>query len=90
MEENVIQINGEIIINVNVSVKNLMYVKRIMLRFMPGICENGKYLANIMDNSAIMCDEVTESYNEETNFNEKKANCKMQNFYFFTCIFINY
>ena len=39
-----------------------------------------------MKNSAIMCDEVIESYNQEiknipTNFNEKKATCKMQNFY---------
>ena len=44
-------------------------------------CENGKYLASIIDNSAIMCDEVIESYNEETNFNEKKATCKTENFY---------
>ena len=34
----------------------------------------------------IMCDEVIESYGKETkpiptNFNEKKAICKMQNFY---------
>ena len=43
------------------------------------ICENGKYLANIMDNSAILCDGVIESYNEDTNFNEKKATCKMKN-----------
>ena len=34
-----------------------------------------------MDNSAIMCDEVIELYDEETNFNEKKATCKTQNFY---------
>ena len=34
-----------------------------------------------MDNSIIMCDEVKESYGEETNFNEKKATYKMQNFY---------
>ena len=39
-----------------------------------------------MDDSAIVCDEVIESYDEETktistNFNEKKATCKMQNFY---------
>ena len=45
-------------------------------------CENGKYLTSIMDNSAITCDEVKASYNEETktiptNFNEKKATCKM-------------
>ena len=49
-------------------------------------CENGKYLASIMDNSAIMCDEVKESNNEETktirtNFNEKKGTCKTQNLY---------
>ena len=40
-----------------------------------------------MDDSAFMCDEIV----EETvlaNFNEKKATCKTQNFYF-TCIFIN-
>ena len=28
----------------------------------------------------ITCDEIIESYDEETNFNEKKATCKMQNF----------
>ena len=46
-------------------------------------CENGKNLASTMDNSAIMCDKIIESYNEETEtistiFNEKKATCKMQ------------
>ena len=30
MEENVIQINGGIMINVHVSVKNVMYAKKIM------------------------------------------------------------
>ena len=47
-----------------------------------------------MDDSAIMCDEIIESYNGDveaksygktktipTNFNKKKATCKMQNFY---------
>ena len=42
-------------------------------------CENGKYLANIIDDSAIICDEVIKSCDEEikpipTNFNEKKYN----------------
>ena len=46
-------------------------------------CENGKYLASIMRDSAITCDEIMESYdkekdaeaklNDETNFNENKA-----------------
>ena len=34
-----------------------------------------------MDDSAIMSDEIIESYKEETNFNEKKATCKMRSFY---------
>ena len=39
-------------------------------------CENGKYLASIMDDLAIICDEVIKWYDEEiktipTNFNEK-------------------
>ena len=38
-----------------------------------------------MDDSAIMCDEVMQSYNKEiktirTNFSEKKAICKLQTF----------
>ena len=35
-------------------------------------CENGEHLASIMDYSAIICDEVIERYDAETNFNEKK------------------
>ena len=34
-----------------------------------------------MDNSAIISDEVIESYGEEKDFNEKKATCQMQNSY---------
>ena len=46
MEQNVIQINGEIMINVNVSVKNLMYVKMIKFGILLCVCsgENGKCL----------------------------------------------
>ena len=48
-------------------------------------CENEKYLPSIMDDSAIICDEVIKSYDEEikaipTNFNEKNITCKTQNF----------
>ena len=34
-----------------------------------------------MDNSAITCDEIIESYNGKTNFRGKKVICKTQNFY---------
>ena len=33
-----------------------------------------------MDYSAITCDEIIESYDDNTNFNEKKVTWKMQNF----------
>ena len=36
------------------------------------ICENGKYLASIMDHLAINSDEVIELYKDKTKFNEKK------------------
>ena len=39
-------------------------------------CENEKYLASIMDDSPIMCDEIIKSYDDETNFNEKKQPVK--------------
>ena len=53
--------------NINVSLKSIMYVKKIIF---------GKYLASIMDDSVITCDEGIEWYDEEiktvsTNFNEK-------------------
>ena len=43
-------------------------------------CENGKYLASIIDDSAIMCDVIIEE-TVPINLNENKTNCKMQNFY---------
>ena len=49
-------------------------------------CERGKYLASIIGDWVITCEKIIESYDEETktilsNFNERKATCKMQNFY---------
>ena len=61
--------------------------------------KNGIYLASIIDASLIMCDEIIDANaklnNKETkiaptNFNEINVTCKTQNFYFFTCLFINY
>ena len=44
-------------------------------------CKIVKHPSSIKYDSAITCDKVIESYDEEKNFNEKKAICKMQNFY---------
>ena len=54
-----------------------MYAKKIW-NPATSSCENEKYLEVIMDDSAIMCDEIIESYDEETkiiptHFNDKNA-----------------
>ena len=49
-----------------------------------------------MDISAIMCDEIIDSYDEDveaklyhkTNFNENKADCKTQNFYLLLAVLV--
>ena len=63
IEEIVIQINGRIMINVNVSVKQRHVCEKDYV-WNPATCncENAKYLTSIMDDSAIMCDEIIESY----------------------------
>ena len=54
MEQNVIQINGGITINVDASVKNIIYVKKDYVGN-PDTCdyEKGKYLESIM--AKIIC-----------------------------------
>ena len=69
MKENVIHIIGGITRNVDVSIKNIMYVKNR---------EIVKHFASFMDDSAIMCVLVIESCYEETktvptNFNQKET-----------------
>ena len=82
MVESVIQIKNRIMINVGVSVKNIIYVKKIIFGILLHVVkkflvcsENGKYLASIMDDSVITCDEIIEETKTvPTNFNEKKSN----------------
>ena len=53
-------------------------------------CEHGKYLANINDDSVIRWDEIIGTTKTvQTNFNEKKVNCKTKKFYILlTILFI--
>ena len=45
-------------------------------------CENGKYLANIIDDSVITCEEIIEDTKSiPTNFNEKTIICEAKNLY---------
>ena len=72
-------------INVDASAKNIMNPATCS-------CENGKYLASIIDNSVITCDEITDAETKTipTNFNEKNITCKTRNFYIFFAFLINY
>ena len=76
MKQNLIQINGEIIVNIEVTVKNIMF--GILLH----IIVKRKHIASIIYDSMIMCDEAINSYDKKVNFNEKKSVCKIQNVYF--------
>ena len=61
-EKNVIQIYGALRINVDVSVKNVIYgEKNYVCSFATCNFENGKCLAGITGDSAIKCHEVIES-----------------------------
>ena len=77
MEQNVSQINDGISINVNVSVTKIHICdKEYVWNPSTCICENEKYLESIMGDSAILCDDVINPYDEEikaipTNFDEK-------------------
>ena len=62
----------------------------------PATCnyEYGKYLASIMDDSAITCDELNAKLSpkddeEKANFNKKQITCITQNFRILIAFFIN-
>ena len=61
-----------------------MYVKKDYL-WNPGTCscENGRYLASIMDDWVMTCDKIFEEETKTvtTNFNEKNVICKTKNVY---------
>ena len=61
MKENVIQVSGGIMMNVD-ECKNIIYVKKNYI-WNPATCscKNGKYLASIMDDSAITFDEIIDA-----------------------------
>ena len=88
MEENLIQIIDGIMINVDENAK-ASYMRETIQNPATCTCKNGKYLANVIDNSVIMFDELIDveaKQNDEetktvpTNFNEKDMTCKIQKF----------
>ena len=72
MKENVIQIKSGMMINVNASVKNIIYVRDYIWNPATCSCENGKHLSSIIDDSVITCDEIIEETKTiAASFNEK-------------------
>ena len=61
MVQNVFQIIGGIMINVDVSVKNIIYVKHISFGILLHLAKMEKKLASIMNDSAITGDEIIEA-----------------------------
>ena len=62
MEENVIQINGEVMINVDrTGKKHHMCEKDYIWNPAVCSCKSGKYLASIIDDLVIMCDEIIDA-----------------------------
>ena len=78
-EKNVIQINGGTSVNVDVSIKNVVYLKKIILGILVHVVVK---MENIMHDSVIMCDEIIDA--EETKTIPKNITCKTKIFYFFT------
>ena len=63
---NVTQINGVIIIKCQCECKKIRVCEKDYLwNLVTRICENGKYLTSIMDDSAITCDEVIKSSDDK-------------------------
>ena len=73
-----IQIKSEITINVDA--KHHIYKKAYIWNPAACSCENGKYLASIINDSVITCDEIMkETKTVPTNFNEE---CNTKFLYF--------
>ena len=80
-EKNVIEINCGIKIKVDVNVKSVMYMKKIIFGILLNLVVKWKIFSksDALDKIIESCDE--ESKTIPTNCNENKANCKMQNLY---------
>ena len=62
VEQNVIQINGEVTINVDVSIKYIMYVKKIMFGILLNLIVRMENIHQVLvDDSAFVCDEIIKS-----------------------------
>ena len=90
MEKNVVQIKIGMAINVNSSVKNIIYLKKDYIwNPATNILKNVKYLVrSIDDDSVIMCDKIMEENKTiRTKFKERKQPVKL---YFLKFLYFTY
>ena len=91
--ENAIQIKTGITINVNASVKikkkkNCACEKDYIWYLVTCSCENGKYLASVIYDSVITCDEIIEETKRVTTiFNEKSSLQNQKNSMFYVLFY---
>ena len=79
-KKNVIQINGGKMINVDVSVKNVMYVKKVIFGILLHVvAKTENILEIIMDDSAITCDEIID-VDSEAKWNNEETKTFPTNF----------
>ena len=76
------------------TVKRIIYAKKIVWNLATCNYENGKHLASIMDDSTIICYEVIMLYDEEINtiptiLNKKKVSHKTKSFYILLAFSLN-
>ena len=79
--------NG-IIINNDVSAKNIKYVKKIFRVLLDIVAKVGKYLASIIDNSVITCNEIIDMEEIKTILRSKI--CETKKCLYFTYLVIKY
>ena len=75
MEESVIQVKSRIMINVDVGVKNILYVKKIIFGILQHVVPKmvNINIKKVLLMTQLLCDEIKEeTKNIPTNFNEKK------------------
>ena len=83
MAQSVIQIKSGIMTIFDAIAKtSYMWKKIISGILLHVVAKHGKYLASIIDDPVITCDEIIEAVAKsyQRNFNEKNANCKRKTF----------
>ena len=81
MAQSVIQIKSGIMTIFDAIAKtSYMWKKIIFGVLLHVVAEHGKYLASIIDDPVITCDEIIEAVAKsyQRNFNEKNSNCKIK------------